>query len=187
MKCPDYIGTYHVMCCEDNCGWKGKANECDFRDDSLVYLRCPKCGYFITEDIQSQLSAILDKVPRKKIREIREPYWYCGIDGDGHYHKTEGSAMDCVEKQKRESVRKALPDRNKAILKKVLDGDTMVAVGKEYGITPSRVDQIIARLLRAARKKLKFHFNDNELQGDLKSLRTHKEFIYAALEIKQFH
>jgi hypothetical protein len=76
-----------------------------------------------------------------------------------------------------------LPERNKIILKSILDGETLSNVGGKYGITTERTRQIVFELCRIARNKLEFHFRGEEWQTSLQFFREHKTFIYAALKI----
>jgi len=34
--------------------------------------------------------------PEKRERQIIQEYWYCGVNGEGHYHRTERGAAACI-------------------------------------------------------------------------------------------
>lgn len=76
------------------------------------------------------------------------------------------------------------PERDKAILKDVLNGYTLSAVSKTMGLSIERIRQIVYSLCREAKCRLAFHFNREEWENTLPFFRKHKDFIFKSLRMR---
>jgi len=93
--------------------------------------------------------------PKKKIKTIRKVYWDCGIEE--HSHGTERIAYFCMEKRARA---KAFVSRKniwtKAALLSLLAankaGEKQCVLARKYGVSPSRMGQLINQAERVWQK-----------------------------------
>ena len=89
--------------------------------------------------------------PRLITRTITVSHWRCLIPE--HRHKKEQVAIACIEKI-RNRKKSAIPRshlENLRILRAAVNGATLLAIGKEAGISPGRVGQIIYSTIRGLR------------------------------------
>ena len=73
-------------------------------------------------------------------------------------------------------------ERNKMIAIKVLNGASASSVGKEYGISTARVDQIVYRVCLHAVKKKKLRDQLPEKWFYLRNARQYKDLLINAIE-----
>ena len=73
-------------------------------------------------------------------------------------------------------------ERNKMIAIKVLNGASTSIVGKEYGISKARVEQIVFRVCLHAVKKKRLRDKLPEKWFYLKNARQYKDLLINALE-----
>lgn len=73
-------------------------------------------------------------------------------------------------------------ERNKMIAIKVLNGASTSIVGKEYGISKARVDQIVYRVCLRAVKKKRLRDKLPEKWFYLKNARQYKDLLINAIE-----
>ena len=73
--------------------------------------------------------------------------------------------------------------RNAAIFRQVLEGDTLAATGREFGISGPAVRQLIGRMVNDMRE----HLEEDRLPGPhsrgIKELRTHKDAWLRLLDV----
>lgn len=110
--------------------------------------------------------------PQKRSRCVVVEYWSCGIDEEGHYHNSRGSALACINKRKAQAfARDALQlfDKDRAawlnagrpakrwalddyleILKRDDAGESVSDIAARYSYTTSYMKSKIdrARLMR---------------------------------------
>ena len=92
--------------------------------------------------------------PEKRERQITQEYWFCGVEGSGHYHLTEKSALTCAERKT--AVKQDNRAERNARLSKALElrrsGKTYKEVGVVLGVCPGRAGQIIGQAERLERR-----------------------------------
>lgn len=93
--------------------------------------------------------------PEKRERQITQEYWFCGVEGAGHYHLTEKSALNCAERKV--AVKQDNRAERNTRLGKALElrrsGKTYKEVGVVLGVCPGRAGQIIHQAERLERRQ----------------------------------
>ena len=122
--------------------------------------------------MDSEKNTLDNNEPQKRSRSVVVDYWSCGLDEEGHYHNSMGSALACINKRKAQAfARDALQlfDKDKAawlnagrpakswapedyleILKRDDAGESVSDIAARYSYTTSYMKSKIdrARLMR---------------------------------------
>jgi hypothetical protein len=98
-------------------------------------------------------------MPEKKTRVMEVEYWSCGIDGEGHYHTSEATAIQCKSRQTKmiQGKKPVTFERENTALDMRGQGLTFTAIGKSLGVGGQRASQMVQNAER--RKNKEKHLN----------------------------
>lgn len=119
--------------------------------------------------------------PRKKTETIVVNYWCCGASGEKHRHKTEASALSCMQGANRLAYRQ----RMVSVLDLVMEGYNYKQIGGFLEISPSRARSIFIQALRnldSVAKKMGIDIPPESYRMKVSGVRKNKDQYHQAID-----